>query len=292
MVSSKFYNNVKTAALLGLLSGLILLAGGAIGGRTGLTVALFMAAGMNVISYFFSDKIALMATGAREVGPGHELYEITADLARRANLPMPRVYVSPEQAPNAFATGRNPHHAAVCATEGLLQVLDRNEVAGVMAHELAHVKHRDILITTIAATIAAAITYLGYMFLWGGGGSRDDRGGGGGNPIAGLLVLLLGPLAAGLIQAAISRSREFNADTAGAEIVGDPMYLASALEKIHAYAHQIPMEVNPAFNSMFIAEPRNVFGAVTKMFATHPPLEERLQNLIGRATTGMYRYAA
>jgi heat shock protein HtpX len=295
MVSSKFYNNVKTAVLLGLLSGLILLAGQAIGGRTGLTVALFMAAGMNLVSYFFSDKIALMATGAREVGPDHELYQITAKLAQRANLPMPRVYVSPEQAPNAFATGRNPRHAAVCATEGLLQVLNRNEVAGVMAHELAHVKHRDILITSIAATIGAAISYLGYMFMWGGG-SRDDRegggGGGGGNPLAGLLVLIRGPLAAGLIQAAIRRSREFNADTAGAEIAGDPMYLASALEKIHAYAHRIPMEVNPAFNSMFIAEPLNVFGSVAKMFSTHPPLEARLQNLIGRETTGMYRYAA
>jgi heat shock protein HtpX len=290
MVSSKFYNNVKTAVLLGLLSGLILLAGQAIGGRTGLTVALFMAAGMNLVSYFFSDKIALMATGAREVGPGHELYEITADLARRANLPMPRVYVSPEQAPNAFATGRNPRHAAVCATEGLLQVLTRNEVAGVMAHELAHVKHRDILITSIAATIGAAISYLGYMAMWGGGGSRDNREGG--HPLAGLLVLILGPLAAGLIQAAISRSREFNADTAGAQIAGDPMYLASALEKIHAYARQIPMEVNPAFNSMFIAEPLNVFGSVAKLFSTHPPLEQRLQNLIGRETTGMYRYAA
>jgi heat shock protein HtpX len=247
---------------------------------------------MNVISYFFSDKIALMATGAREVGPGHELYEITADLARRANLPMPRVYVSPEQAPNAFATGRNPHHAAVCATEGLLQVLDRNEVAGVMAHELAHVKHRDIMITTIAATIAAAITYLGYMFLWGGGGSRDDRGGGGGNPIAGLLVLLLGPLAAGLIQAAISRSREFNADTEGGQLCGNPVYLASALEKIHAYANRVPMDVNPAFNSLFIAEPKTLFGGMNNLFQTHPPLEARLQNLIGRETVGGHRHAA
>jgi heat shock protein HtpX len=292
MVSSKFYNNVKTAVLLGALSGLILLAGQAIGGRAGLTVALFMAAGMNLVSYFFSDKIALMATRAQEVGPGHELYEITADLARRANLPMPRVYVSPEQAPNAFATGRNPKHAAVCATEGLLQVLDRNEVAGVMAHELAHVKHRDILITSIAATIGAAISYLGYMFMWGGGGGHRDGEEGGSHPIAGLLVLILGPIAAGLIQAAISRSREFNADTEGAAICGDPMYLASALEKIHAYAHQIPMDVNPAYNSMFIAEPRNFFGSVAKMFSTHPPLEQRLMNLIGRETTGMYRYAA
>src|SRR6476620_1459385 len=163
MVSSKFYNNVKTAVLLGLLSGLILLAGQAIGGRTGLTVALFMAAGMNLVSYFFSDKLALMATGAREVGPDHELYQITAQLAQRANLPMPRVYVSPTDAPNAFATGRNPKNAAVCATEGLLRVLDRNEIAGVMAHELAHVKHRDILISTVAATIAGAITTLGYL---------------------------------------------------------------------------------------------------------------------------------
>jgi heat shock protein HtpX len=287
---NKFYNNVKTVALLGLLSGLILFCGAMIGGRQGVTVALFIAAGMNFVSYFFSDKIALAATGAQEVGPDHELYRITAELAQRANLPMPRVYVSPEQSPNAFATGRNPHHAAVCATEGLLALLDRREVAGVMAHELSHVKHRDILITSIAATIAAGISYLGYMFMWGGRG-RDDRDV---NPLAALLIMLLGPLAAGLIQAAISRSREFNADTAGAEMCGDARDLASALQKIHAYAERIPMNVSPAFNSMFIAEPVNVLRSIGNLFQTHPPLEARLENLLGapRESGRAYRHVA
>lgn len=282
---SKFYNNVKTAVLLGLLTGLILFCGHLLGGSQGVTIALIIAAVMNIGAFFFSDKIALAATRAQEVGPDHELYQITADLARRAGLPMPRVYVSAEQAPNAFATGRGPRHAAVCATQGLLQLLDRKEVAAVMAHELAHVRHRDILIQTIAVTIGAAISYLGYMFMWGGGG-RDREGS---HPLAGLAVMLLAPLGAGLIQAAISRSREFNADKGGAEIVGDPMALATALEKINAYAHQIPLNVNPAFNSMFIAEPSNFFGGVAKLFATHPPMEQRLMNLIGRPSTGMFR---
>jgi heat shock protein HtpX len=281
---SKFYNNVKTAGLLGLLTGLILWCGHLIGGQQGVTIALVIAAVMNFVSFFFSDKIALSAMRAQEVGPDHELYQITAQLAQRANLPMPRVYVSAEQAPNAFATGRSPRHSAVCATEGLLQMLDRDEVAGVMAHELAHVKHRDVLIQSVAVTIGAAISYLGYMFMFTGGNRRE-----GGHPLAGLLVLLLGPLAAGLIQAAISRSREYNADKAGAEFVGDPMPLATALEKIHVYANRIPMNVNPAFNSLFIAEPKNFIGGVAKLFSTHPPLEKRLANLIGRETTGMFR---
>lgn len=290
---NKFYNNMKTAVLLAALTGLILLCGQLIGGPTGLLIALILAAVMNIGSYFFGDKLALAATGAREVGPDHELYQITAQLAQRAGLPMPRVYVSPEQSPNAFATGRGPRHAAVCATEGLLRVLDRNEVAGVMAHELAHVKHRDILIQSVAVTIGAAISYLGYMFMFTGGSSSDEEESP--NPLAGLLVLLLGPLAATLIQMAISRSREYAADTAGAEICGDPIHLASALEKIHAYARQIPMHVNPAFNSLMIAEPRNMMGSIAGLFQTHPPLEKRLVNLIGSETTGTsarHRHAA
>ena len=287
---SKLYNNVKTAVFLGLLTGLILFCGHLIGGQQGVMIALVLAAVMNFVGFFFSDKIALMSMRAQEVGPDHELYRITAQLAQRANMPMPRVYVSPEPSPNAFATGRSPRNAAVCATEGLLRLLNRNEIAGVMAHELAHVKHRDILIQSVAATVGGAISYLGYMFMFSGGGHSDEEEAP--NPLAGLLVLLLGPLAATLIQMAISRSREYNADTVGAEICGDPMYLASALEKIHAYAHQIPMNVNPAFNSMMIAEPRNVMGSVAGLFQTHPPLEKRLVNLIGRETTGMYRYAA
>ena len=194
-------------------------------------------------------------------------------------------------APNAFATGRNPHHAAVCATEGLLQMLDRNEISGVIGHELSHVKHRDILIQSVAATIAGAVTYLGYMLMWGGGSRRDGEGGSG-NALAGLLVIILGPIAAGLIQAAISRSREFNADKAGAEICGNPMYLATALEKIHLAAKQIPLPVNPTFNGMFIAEPLNAWEAVGNLFQTHPPLEARLVNLIGRESTGLIAHAA
>jgi heat shock protein HtpX len=286
-VSTKLYNNLKTAVLLGTLTGLILLAGALLGGQNGVVMALVLAAVMNFGGYFFSDKIALMSMRAQEVGPDHPLYGIVARLASRANLPMPRVYVSPQAAPNAFATGRNPSHAAVCATEGLLQMLTADEVAGVMGHELAHVRHRDILIQSVAATIAGAISVLGYMFMWGGG-RRDNRDV---NPLAGLLVLLLGPLAAGLIQAAISRSREFNADKVGAELAGSPWYLATALEKIHAAARRIPLDVNPAFNSLFIAEPLNAIGkSMGNLFRTHPPLEQRLVNLIGRESTGAARF--
>lgn len=287
---SKFYNNVKTAFLLAALTALVLLAGQLIGGKTGLMVAIVMAAVMNLGAYFFSDKLALASVGAQEVGPGHPLYNIVQGLAQRAGMPMPRVYVSPEAAPNAFATGRNPKNAAVCATQGLLHVLDANEVAGVMAHELAHVKHRDILIATIAATIAGAISYLGYMAMFSGGShSDDDDGGSPFGAIGGLLVLILGPIAAALIQMAVSRSREYNADKEGAAICGNPMYLATALEKIHIGAARIPMQTNPAFNALMIAEPRNMMTRVGELFATHPPLEKRLLNLIGRETTGMFR---
>lgn len=290
-MNSKFYNNFKTALLLGALTGLILFAGQLIGGRQGLIIALGIAAVSNFVAYFYSDKIAIMSMGAQEVGPDHELYQITEELVRKAGLPMPRVYVAPTDAPNAFATGRNPHHAAVCATEGLLQILNRNEIAGVMGHELAHVKHRDILIQSVAATIGGAISALGYMFMWGGMGGRRDNNEGA-NPLAGLLVLILGPIAAGLIQAAISRSREFNADTEGAALAGDPMYLASALEKLEAYSKRIPMENNPAFNSMFIVEPLNIMKSMANLFATHPPMEKRIFNLIGRESTGSVHRAA
>jgi heat shock protein HtpX len=283
---SKFYNNFKTALLLGLLTALILWIG-SFWGSTGVVVALVFAVVTNFVGYFFSDKIALMSMGAQEVGTEHPLYQIVTPLAQRAGLPMPRVYVSPQMAPNAFATGRNPRNAAVCATAGLLEMLDRNEVAGVMAHELAHVKHRDILIQTVAATIGAAIGSLAYLGMWFGGGSRDREGGS--NPLVALAVLLLSPLAAGLIQAAISRSREFNADKEGAEMSGDPMYLATALEKIHGASRRIPMDVNPAFNSLFIAEPLSAMGrGITNLFSTHPPLEKRLMNLIGRESTGAF----
>jgi heat shock protein HtpX len=281
-----FANILKTGMLFFVLTAIVLGGGYLIAGKDGLVPALFVAAAMNLIGYFFSDKIALATMHAQEVGPDHPLHQIVAALAQRAGLPMPRVYVSPAAAPNAFATGRNPNHAAVCATEGLLQMLDRDEVAGVMSHELAHVRHRDILLQTVAATLAGAISVLGYMFMFGGRHRNDEDAP---NPLLGLLFLILGPIAAGLIQAAISRQREYAADTGGAEILGDPKPLARALEKIHAYSRQIPLNVNPSFNSMFIAEPLNAVGSFTNLFATHPPLEARLENLLGRPTTGMYR---
>lgn len=280
-------NAIKTGMLFFILTGLVLGAAYLLGGEQALLPAVMIAAVMNVVAYFFSDKIALMTMQAHEVGPDNELYQIVQALTIRAGMPMPRVYISPMAAPNAFATGRNPNHAAVCATQGLLQVLDRDEVAGVMAHELAHVRHRDILLQTIAATLAGAITYLGYMFMFGGGRHNDDEGGG--HPLAGLLVLILGPIAAGLVQAAISRQREYAADSGGAEILGDPRPLASALEKIHNYGRRIPMDVNPAFNSMFIMEPLNPLRTMANLFATHPPLEARLENLLGQPAARMHR---
>jgi heat shock protein HtpX len=294
MNGNKILNNLKTTLLLAAMSGLILTIGVAMGGQGGLTIALIIALVMNFGAYFFSAKIALMSMQAQEVGPDHPLFRIVSDLAGRANLPMPKVYVSPQQAPNAFATGRNPKHAAVCATEGLLAMLNRNEVAGVMAHELAHVRHRDILITTIAATLGTVIQYVAQMFLWTGGASSDDDEGGG-NPlgfVGVILMAILAPIAAGLIQMAISRQREYAADTEGAAICGDPMHLATALEKIHAAAHQVPMNAPPAMNALMIAEPLNAFGGgLSGLFQTHPPLEKRLQNLIGRETTGAVRFA-
>jgi heat shock protein HtpX len=279
---TKFYNNVKTVLFLGALTALILFIGHLMGGMEGMYIALIFAAVMNFVSFFFSDRIAVAMMRAKQVGPDHELHRIVQELAERANLPVPRVYISPTPAPNAFATGRSPKHSAVCATEGLMRMLNRNEIAGVMAHELAHIKHRDVLIQSVAVTIGAAISVLGYMMMFSG---RRE----GGHPFAAILVLILGPIAAGLIQAAISRSREYNADTAGGEICGEPMYLASALEKIHNASRQIPMPVNPAFNSMFIIEPLNAVESFSQLFQTHPPLEKRLENLIGRRSTGRGR---
>jgi len=284
-MGGKFVNNIKTVMLLSILTGFILFIGYLLGGQGGVVIAVIAAAAMNFFGYFFSAKIALASMQAQEVGPEHRLYKIVEPLAQRAGMPMPKVYLSPHAAPNAFATGRNPNNAAVCATAGLMQMLDTNEIAGVMAHELAHVKHRDILIQSVAATIGGAINFLGYMFMFGGS-SNDEEGGGGGHPIAGLAVMLLGPIAAAIIQMAISRQREYAADTEGGVIVGDPMHLATALEKIHTMANRIPMQVNPAFNAMMIAEPKNFGGSVANLFATHPKLEDRLRNLIGRETTG------
>jgi heat shock protein HtpX len=271
-------NFFKTTLLLALLSGLLLFVGDLLGGRTGLLMALVFAAIMNFASYWFSDKIVLRMYHAQEVGPTHPLSQMVQGLAARAGLPMPRVYVIPDASPNAFATGRNPEHAAVAATEGIMQALSREELEGVMAHELAHVKHRDILISSVAATIAAAIMSLARFAMFFGG--RDDEEGG--NPLAGLLMLLLAPVAAMLIQAAISRSREFAADAGGAAITGNPYGLANALRKIEAVARRVPLDANPATAHMFIIKPFSA-GAFLSLFSTHPPTDQRIAALLGRA---------
>ncbi len=275
--------SLKTAALLGLLSALFLYLGDLMGGQGGLMTAFVMAAVMNIGSYWFSDKIVLRMYRAKEVGPSHPLYQITAELAQRAQLPMPKVYVIPDESPNAFATGRNPQNAAVAATEGIMRILSREELAGVMAHELAHVKHRDILISSVAATLAAAIMMIARMAqfasLFGGGSRSDDRGGS--NPMVLLVGIFVAPMAAMLIQAAISRSREFVADAGGAAIAGSPMGLASALRKIEGASQRIPMDANPATAHMFIIKPFSVRGLFS-LFSTHPPTEQRINALMGR----------
>jgi heat shock protein HtpX len=269
-------NGLKTAVLLAFLSALLIVAGGVLGGQAGLMIALLMAVVMNFGSYWFSDKIVLRMYHAVEVGQDHPLHRMTARLAQKAQLPMPKVYVIPDMSPNAFATGRNPQHAAVAATEGIMRLLSEAELEGVIAHELAHVKNRDILTATIAATMAAAITSLGYMAMFFGG-SRDRDGNS--NALAGLAMLILAPMAAGLIQMAISRQREFAADRGGAEIVGTPTGLANALRRIEAGVKQIPMDANPATAHMFIMKPFSG-GGLGSMFSSHPPTEARIKALM------------
>lgn len=276
-------NTIKTAFLLGILSGLLLIAGQAVGGQSGLIIAFAIAALMNFGAYWFSDKMVLAMYRAQPVGPEHRLNRIVAGLAARAGLPMPRVYVIPTDSPNAFATGRNPEHAAVAATEGILRMLSDDEVAGVMAHELAHVRNRDTLISAVAATIAAAIMMLASIARWGAifaGGRGNDRGGG--NPLLLLATAIVAPLAAMIIQAAISRSREFAADRAGAEIAGRPEGLASALRKIDVAVRQRPLlEATPATAHLFIIKPFSG-GGLLSLFATHPPTEQRIARLLNR----------
>jgi heat shock protein HtpX len=273
-------NGLKTALLLGALSGILLLIGDYLGGQQGLILAFGFAAIMNLGSYWFSDKIVLRMYRAQEVGVSHPLYQMTARLTQRAGLPMPKVYIIPDQSPNAFATGRNPEHAAVAATEGILKVLSDSELEGVIAHELAHVKHRDILISSVAATIAAAVMMLARMTMYAGmfGGGRDDRDGQS-NPIALLAMMILAPIAAMMIQMAISRSREFAADAGAARITGNPPALASALRKIDALARRVPLDANPATAHMFIIKPFSGKG-LTSLFSTHPPTEARVQALM------------
>jgi heat shock protein HtpX len=275
-------NGLKTALLLGLLSGLLLVIGELAGGANGLMIAFVLAAIMNFVSYWFSDKMVLRMYRAQEVGQGHPLYQITERLARQGGLPMPKVYIIPDSSPNAFATGRNPEHAAVAATEGILQVLDERELEGVIAHELAHVKHRDILISSVAATIAAAIMMFGRMAMYAGlfaGNGRNEREGSSSNPIALLAMMILAPIAAMLIQGAISRSREFAADAGGARMAGNPYGLADALRKIDAVSKRVPLDANPATAHMFIIKPFSGAGLMS-LFSTHPPTEARIQALL------------
>jgi heat shock protein HtpX len=271
-------NGLKTAFLLGLMSAILLYVGDRLGGQQGLITAFIFAGLMNFVSYWFSDKIVLRMYGAKPVGPEHPLHQIVGRLVQRAGLPMPKVYVIPDPSPNAFATGRNPSHASVAATEGIMRVLSEHELEGVMAHELAHVKHRDILISSVAATMAAALMMFVRMFAWFGMGGRDDREGA--NPVALLAMVILAPLAAMLIQAAISRSREFAADAGGAAIAGNPYGLADALRKIDATARRVPLDANPATAHMFIIKPFSG-GGLMSLFSTHPPTEQRIAALLG-----------
>ena len=279
-------NGLKTALLLGLLSALLLAIGEWLGGANGLVMAFMLAAIMNLGSYWFSDKIVLRMYRAQQVGPEHQLYRVVERLTVRASLPMPKVYIIPDPSPNAFATGRNPSHAAVAATEGLLKVLSEHELEGVIAHELAHVKHRDILISSVAATIAAAIMMTARMAqfaaLFGGYGGRGEDRERGNNPIALLAMIILAPLAAALIQMAISRSREFAADAGGAAIAGTPYGLADALRKIDAVSKRVPLDANPATAHMFIVKPFSG-GGLSSLFSSHPPTEARIRALLGGA---------
>ena len=275
------FNLLKTAVLMAAITALFMAIGAMIGGRAGMMIALVVAVGMNFFSYWFSDKMVLRMYNAQEVDEASspQFYRMVRELAQRAQLPMPRVYLINEDAPNAFATGRNPEHAAVAATTGILRVLSERELRGVMAHELAHVRHRDILISTVSATMAGAISMLANFAMFFGGRDSEGRPH---NPIVGLLVMLLAPLAASLIQMAISRAREFEADRGGAEISGDPQALASALQKIHRYAQGTPLEAaerHPETAQMMIMNPLSG-GGLRGLFSTHPSTEERVARLM------------
>jgi heat shock protein HtpX len=275
-------NTTKTVVLMVGLTVLLIAIGGALGGRQGMILAFIFAGAMNMFSYWFSDKLVLRMYNAQEATEADApmLWGVTHDLAVKMNMPMPKVYVIPSDSPNAFATGRNPNHAAVAATEGILRLLTREELEGVMAHELGHVRNRDILIGTIAATIAGAISMLAHMAQWAmifGGGRRDDREGGGGF-LGQLLMIIIAPIAAGLIQMAISRSREYQADASGARLCGNPMWLASALRKLQMGSQRIPLDANPATAHMFIVNPLRG-GGIVNLFSTHPPIEDRIARL-------------
>jgi len=276
---------LRTGILLILLSVLLVLVGGALGGRGGMQIALVIAILMNGVSYFFSDKIALKSSGAQPVTREQlpRLYQVMERLAAKANIPVPKLYVVPDMAPNAFATGRNPNHASLAVTQGLLQILNDDELEGVIAHELSHVRNYDILTSSIAATIAGAVTYMAQMGRWamifgGYGGSRDnDRGGGG---LSALLMIFLAPFAALLLQLFLSRTREYAADETGARMVGQPYGLISALEKLGTYNRRIPTSaISPSTSSLCIVKPMFGGGTLASLFSTHPPLEDRIAAL-------------
>lgn len=273
----------KTAVLLAALTCLVILIGGAIGGQQGMLIAFVLAAGMNFVSYWFSDRIVLSMYGAQPVDQttAPDLYRIVRTLATRGDIPMPRVYVIPGDTPNAFATGRDPQHAAVAVTEGIMRMLDDSELEGVIAHELSHVKNRDTLIMTVAATLAGAITYLAQMAQWAaifGGRRSDDEDSGGGGAIGAILMAVLAPIAAMLVQMAISRTREFQADASGARLAGQPWGLAKALEKLEMAASMAPMQATPATAHLFIVNPLRG-GGLMSLFSTHPSTQERIARL-------------
>ncbi len=278
-------NGLKTAALLGLLTGLMLLVGEYLGGQNGLMYALVFAGVMNFVSYFFSDKIALAMYRAQPVTREQlpRVYNVVERLTQKVGLPMPKIFVIPTDSPNAFATGRNPSHASVAVTQGILELLTDEELEGVLAHELGHVRNRDILTSSIAATLAGAITVLARMAYWGalfgGMGDREERNRGGG--LGALFMLILAPIAAMLIQLAVSRSREYEADHTGAEFTGNPYALASALRKLDAYSKRIPMAASPSTAHLFIVQP--MLGVdFASLFSTHPPIAKRIERLTGR----------
>ena len=288
-------NGFRTTILLALLTALVVWIGHMFGGPNGAVMALIFAGVMNFFSYWFSDKIVLKMYGGQQIAANDdpELYGLVQDLATRAGLPMPKVYLIPEEAPNAFATGRNPEHAAVAVTQGIRRILNKRELAGVLGHELSHVKHRDILISSIAATLAGAISYLAYMAQWGMmfGGGRDRDEGGSSNIFSLLFMMIVAPLAAMLIQMAVSRSREYLADEGGAKVTGDPLALASALRKLHMGAQNIPLQVSDATaNStahMFIVNPLTAKG-LASLFSTHPAMDERIARLEAMAKDMSY----
>ncbi|MGM0681162.1 MAG: zinc metalloprotease HtpX [Thermodesulfobacteriota bacterium] len=278
-------NMLKTGILMAALTAIFLVAGQVMGGQSGMFIAVILALGMNFFAYWYSDKMALAMSKAKEVSPGEapDLHNIVTSLANRANLPVPRVYIIDNQTPNAFATGRNPDHAAIAVTTGILQILSRDELEGVLAHEMAHIKNRDILISSIAAVIAGAISYIATMAQWAmifGGFGGNDKDEGGGNILGLVVMMIVAPLAATLIQLAISRSREYQADSTGSAICGHPQSLAGALNKLDKMNRQQPMQVNPATAQMYIVNPLKG-GQIAGLFATHPPIQERIRRLLG-----------